>query len=184
MIYFPEEDSFLLEKYVRAFLRKSLWEKKFDIGTRKVLDMGTGSGILAKTALENTEDVLAVDIDEDAVRYATRQGINARKSDLFSNVNGKFDVIIFNPPYLPSSKYKDIALDGGKRGYEVIERFLKDAGKYLNKNGIILLLYSSLSKPRRIKDIIKENGLIEEILEDKKVAFEKLYVVKLKKKDF
>ncbi len=148
--------------------------------------MGTGTGILAKAAV-NAGEIIAADIDEESVSFLEKSfqktdKIKVKKSDLFNNVKGKFDVIIFNPPYLPSSKYKDVALDGGKKGYEVIERFLKQAGKYLNKNGFILLLYSSLSKLRKIRQIIKQNGFVEEILEEKKVAFEKLYAVKLNRK--
>lgn len=178
MIYQPEEDSFLLEKYVRK------------LAYGRALDMGTGTGILAKAAV-NAGEIIAVDINENAVEYAknllgkgSRKNVKVLKSDLFSNVKGKFDVIIFNPPYLPNSKYNDVALDGGKRGYEVIERFLKQAGKHLNKNGFILLLYSSLSKPRKIKQIIKQNGFVEEVLEEKKVSFERLFVVKLSRKSF
>ncbi len=172
MIYEPREDSFLLEKYV----------KKLAFG--KVLDMGTGSGIQTLTALEKTKDVLAVDIDDEAVEFVKKLKIKAIKSDLFENIKCKFDLIIFNAPYLPDSKYKDAALDGGKNGYEVIERFLKDAQKYLRANGKILLVYSSLSKPMKIKQIIKEKGVSEEILEEKKLGFEELYVVKLERKDF
>ncbi len=172
MIYFSEEDSFLIQKHPKIFSKG------------RVLDVGTGSGILAETAMRNTKDVIAVDIDDESVKYAKSKGINAIKSDLFSNVKGKFDVIIFNPPYLPSSKYKDIALDGGKKGYEVIERFLKQAKDYLTDNGIILMVYSSFSKPRKIKQIMKQNGFEEEILEEKKLSFERLSVVRIKRKVF
>ncbi len=171
-MYQPDEDSFLIEKYIRAFLGKSLGKKL------KVLDMGSGSGILAEAALEKNMDVTAVDIDEDAVNYLKGRGIKAIKSDLFEKVKGKFDIITFNPPYLPDSKYKDISLDAGKKGYEIIERFLRDAGNFLSDDGFILFLYSSFSKPRKIKQIIRKNGFEETILKIKKVAFERLYLVR------
>lgn len=135
-IYEPEEDSYLLQKYVKKYAKG------------KVLDIGTGSGILALTALKNTKDVLAVDINENAVEHVKGLGINAKVSDLFENVEGKFGVIIFNPPYLPENE-KDgemkAALSGGKRGNELTERFLKEAKKHLEKGGKVLLVASSLA---------------------------------------
>jgi len=134
MIYEPEEDSYLLNKFVKKYAKG------------KVLDMGTGSGIQALTALENTPDVLAVDINEECVRALK---INVIQSDLFSNVKGKFDLIIFNPPYLPEDKEEPedskVITTGGEKGSEIIVKFLEDAKEHLNKNGKILILISSLT---------------------------------------
>jgi len=146
MIYKPREDSFLLRKHVREYAKG------------KVLDMGTGSGIQALAALENTKDVLAVDVNPEAVEKLKKKGINSIESDLFANVKGKFDVIIFNPPYLPEDPEEDdeskLTTTGGKKGHEIIERFLKDAKKHLNQNGIILLLFSSMTGD--VDSILKE----------------------------
>jgi len=169
MIYHPREDSFLLQKYVR----------KYANGT--VLDMGTGSGIQALTALEKTKKVLAVDLNKEAVKFVKDKGINAKVSNLFSNAKGKFDLIIFNPPYLPTCKFKDIALDGGKKGYEILERFFLKAENHLKENGKILIVFSSLTKPKKVKDIIKKNNFCFKILEEKKLPFEKLYLVLVEK---
>lgn len=166
MIYEPAEDSFLLQKYV----------KKYAYG--KVLDIGTGSGIQALTSLEKTKDVVAVDIDPSAVKLLKEKGIKAKVSDLFSNVKGKFDFIIFNPPYLPEDKRepKDSALTttGGKKGYETIEKFLRQAKKFLNKNGKILLVCSSLTGD--VEKLFKKHGYNFKKLEEEKLFFEKLYV--------
>lgn len=162
-IYEPKEDSYLLQKYVRKFAKG------------KVLDMGTGSGIQAKTALENTKDVLAVDISEKAVEHARKSGINARSSDLFSNVNGKFDLIIFNPPYLPEEKgKKELALSGGKKGHELIERFLIDAKNYLKKEGKILLVASTLTG--NVEKLSKRLNYKIKCLETQSFFFEKIFV--------
>src|SRR3989338_1740389 len=137
MIYEPREDSFLLEKYV----------KKFAQG--KVLDMGTGSGIEEKAALNKTKEVTAADSNPEAVAHVKHIGIKAVQSDLFSNIKGKFDTIIFNPPYLPEAEGEDKEsrqiTTGGKQGYELLERFLKAAKAHLNPHGIIFLVYSSLT---------------------------------------
>ena len=94
MIYAPSDDSFLILEQVKKYAKG------------KVLDMCTGSGILAKAALEKTKDVTAVDIKEKAVNHCKKNKINVIKSDLFHKVEGKFDLIIFNPPYLVSNSTK------------------------------------------------------------------------------
>ena len=167
MIYEPEEDSFLLAKYV----------KKFSKG--KILDLGTGSGIQAKTALKNTKDVLAIDIDKESVDYVRKKGIKAKISDLFSNIKGKFDLIIFNPPYLPEerleSKESKITTTGGKQGHEILERFFSNVNEHLNKNGKILIVFSSLTNKNKVDKIIKENNFNFKLLESKRLFFEELY---------
>lgn len=169
MIYEPEEDSWLLEKYVKKLAKG------------KVLDMGTGSGIQAEAASLNTSDILAVDINPEAVKHVKEKGIQALQSDLFKNVNGKFDCIIFNPPYLPEDELEDneskTITTGGKEGHEIIEKFLNEAKKHLNKKGIILLVCSSLTGD--VEAHFKKQGYKFNKLEEKKLFFEKLKVYKL-----
>ena len=177
MIYKPREDSELLAKYV----------KKYAFGL--VLDIGTGSGIQALTAAKNknVKKVVAVDIQKEVIDYC-KENIKNKKivfkqSDLFSNIkNIRFDTIIFNPPYLPEDiKLKDLTIDGGKKGYEVIERFLDDVNDYLKPNGIILIVFSSLTKPKIINKIIKRNKLGCKLLEKRRIFFEELLVYLVKK---
>jgi release factor glutamine methyltransferase len=166
MIYEPEEDSYLLEKYVKKYAKG------------KVLDVGTGSGIQALVALENTKDVLAVDINPEAVDFVKKKGVNAKISDLFSNVEGKFDVIIFNPPYLPEDSEEDEEskkiTTGGKKGHEILEKFLKEAKEHLNENGMILIVVSSLTGD--VQSLFKKYKYRFECLEIEKMFFEQLYV--------
>ncbi len=96
-------------------------------------------------------------------------------SNLFENVQGVFDWIIFNPPYLQSEgDLSDPTWDGGQRGAEVIERFLEGARDHLSPGGSILLVYSSETgiKP-------EGHGYYWEVLEEKTLFFETLYCVKL-----
>lgn len=169
MIYDPEEDSYLLEKYVR------------ELAKGKVLDMGTGSGIQAIAARNKTNDILAADINPESVKLAKANGIKAVKSNLFSNVKGKFDTIIFNPPYLPEDKLEDKEskriTTGGKKGHELIEKFLKQAKSHLNKNGIILVVFSSLTGD--VISLFKKYDYQYKLLESKQVFFEQLYVYEL-----
>lgn len=169
MIYEPREDSFLIKEYIKGYAKG------------KILDIGTGSGILALEALKYSKDVLAVDVNPEAVNEANKKGLNAKVSDLFSNVKGKFDLIIFNPPYLPEDPKEDdeskLATTGGKRGCEIIEKFLKKAKKHLNKGGVILLLFSTLSGD--VEGLIKKYKFNYKLLEEKPLFFEKLKVCAL-----
>lgn len=170
MIYAPEEDSYLLQKEVAKFSKGKIF-----------LDMGAGSGIQSETAINaGAKKVIAIDIDKDAIDYLKKKKIKMIKSNLFSKVNGKFDVIAFNPPYLPENKYdREKDTSGGKKGDEVILRFLRTAGKHLNKNGIILLLLSSFTPRKRIIALLKELKMEKEKLSEKRIFFEKLEVWKI-----
>ena len=172
MIYEPEEDSYLLEKQVKKYAKKGM----------KVLDLGTGSCIQALAAKENGAEVLAADINPEAVNLAKAKGIKSIKSDLFSKVKGKFDLIILNPPYLPEEAYEDKATKlfttGGKQGHELIERFLKEAKKHLNKDGMILLVFSTLTG--NVENLFKKYDYEFKKLDSRKVFFEEIFVYELK----
>jgi release factor glutamine methyltransferase len=142
-VYRPEEDSFLLLVHARGRVHGS------------VLDMGTGSGFLAVEIASEplVDEVMAVDVDPEAVKEAVRRAEEAEVadriefvvSDLFRGLEGhKFNWILFNPPYLPSEGVADEASwAGGKFGEEAIMRFLLEARGHLEPGGAILLVYSS-----------------------------------------
>jgi len=174
LIYSPEEDSYLLqevlEKEIPALLKENL----------NFLEIGIGSGIQLKTAEKldiKKENIFGIDINIDAVKHCQKLGFHCIKSNLFENVNEKFDIIIFNPPYLPKTKNEDeeseIITTGGKFGSEIINKFLHEAKNYLKENGIIFLLTSSLTKN------IDWLNYKKELVGEKKLFFEKLEVWKL-----
>jgi release factor glutamine methyltransferase len=176
ILYKPCEDSKLLEKFVRHQAKGS------------VLDMGTGSGIQALAASKNkkTSSILAVDIQKEVIEHCKKTIKNKKieflQSNLFEKINKKYDTIIFNPPYLPEDiKVKDLTLDGGKKGYEILERFINETNNYLKKEGIILILFSSLTKKDKIDEFIEKNLLESKLLVKKKFFFEELYVYLVKK---
>ena len=173
MIYEPREDSFMLEKWVKM------------LSKGKVLDVGTGSGIQAIAALDKAESVIAIDIQEEVVENMKKliaennYAITVKKSDLFKSILEKFDVIIFNPPYLPQDPgINDETIYGGKEGYEVVVKFLKQARYHLNPDGFILFLFSSFTNKKKVDKTLEELKYTWSELEVKGVDFEKLYVYK------
>ena len=91
-------------------------------------------------------------------------------------------MIILNPPYLPEEAYEDKATKlfttGGKQGHELIERFLKEAKKHLNKDGMILLVFSTLTG--NVENLFKKYDYEFKKLDSKKVFFEEIFVYELK----
>ena len=100
--------------------------------------------------------------------------LNCIHSDLFENISGKYDLIIFNPPYLPEDarepKSSKLETTGGKKGNEIILRFLKDAKNYLKIGGKIFLITSSLAEDISFKKLGYES---------KEIGCEKLFFERL-----
>ena len=170
-MYPPQEDSFFFAEFLQDYI-SNLPNKNI-----KYLDMGTGSGILAQTAEKAgipKQNITCADIDKEAVTKVKKQGFNTIKSNLFQNINQKYDLITFNPPYLPEHK-KDKKPDttGGKHGDEITLKFLKQAKAHLNPDGKIFLLISSHTP----QDKIKKHKL--KIKKTKKLFFEELRIFQI-----
>ncbi len=174
-IYEPSEDSYLMSDTLKKELPKLL-----KINPRlKLLEVGCGSGINLETAKKlgvNVNNILGADINKEAVKHCKSLGFNCIKSDLFDNIKGKFDVIIFNPPYLlldkREPKFSRITTTGGLQGNEVTIRFLKQANKHLTKDGRIFIITSSLSKSINFNKL----GYNSKEVSSVKLFFEKLSV--------
>jgi release factor glutamine methyltransferase len=147
-VYEPAEDSFLFAE--------NLDVKEGD----RVLDMGTGCGILGILAAKKASEVIAVDMNPYAVRCAKEnaQLNNAGnkmvfiQGDLFTPLreDERFDVILFNAPYLPTEEsegdsWLERAWKGGNTGRQLIVRFISNAPMYLKHAGQILLMQSNLA---------------------------------------
>jgi release factor glutamine methyltransferase len=149
----------------------------------RLLDIGVGSGVVAISAkLENEAlDVTAVDISEAALNVAR---VNAERlevdgdirflqSDLFEAIDAgeKFDIITSNPPYISDSEYETVepevkadprlALLGGPRGLDVIDRLLDSAPAYLARPGY-LLFEIGYDQSQAIFDRVKNDGHYDE----------------------
>lgn len=170
MVYEPREDSELLAGVVKRLARG------------KTIDIGTGTGVQARTAMqsEDVASIEAVDIDPEAVERAKQMGVEATQADLFEGNNDVYDTIICNAPYLPEDKRaSDVALDGGEKGYEWTLRFLEEAKEHLERDGQILLLISTLTNQHVVEDAIITHGLIFEVMARKKISFEELMVYRI-----
>ena len=173
LIYLPQEDSYLLSEV----LKRKLQDKEISC-----LEIGAGSGIQLEV-LESIgiKKILGCDINRNAVAECKKKGFECLYSDLFSNVKGKFDIIVFNPPYLPEEETEDmgskLSTTGGKKGSEIINRFLQQAEGHLKEGGEIILLTSSLTQDVDWRDWERKK------LAEKKLFFEKLFVWELRKKN-
>ena len=179
--YQPEQDSYLLSETLKKYLNDKIKNKEINQDI-KILDMGSGSSIQAQTCKElGFKNILCADINPEAIAHLKKQGFKATETDLFSNLKKqKFDLIIFNPPYLPEHKYdKEKDTTGGKKGFETIISFLEQAKSHLNNKSLILLLFSSLSQPKIIIEKAKSLGYELKELSSKNLFFEELFVYEI-----
>ena len=173
-IYEPAEDSYLMQKVLKEKI-PALLKTNPDL---KVLEIGSGSGtqlvVLQQLGVKN---IFSSDINQHAVEQCRKLGFNCIQSDLFENIKDKYNVIIFNPPYLPEDKKEPqeskLATTGGKSGGEIINKFLHQAKNYLASNGKIFLLTSSLTQEVDFLNYKKE------LLEIDKLFMEELFVWEL-----
>jgi len=147
-VYAPGDDTFLMIDAISTL----------SVEGKNVLDLGTGTGILGLYCALSNAHVTASDIDELAIRYAADTArllsveLKLIVSDLFSNIPGQFDLVLFNPPYLPSEGAHDGTVDGGSGGRDLIIRFLEELPNHLQKDGSALLLVSSLNSPNTLRN--------------------------------
>lgn len=173
-VYEPAEDSFLFAE--------NLAVREGDVA----LDVGTGCGILGIIVAENAARVVAVDINPYAVRCAKENeklnGISNKlffvQGDLFGpiRIEEKFDLILFNAPYLPSEQTEDDswlgrAWTGGVTGRQVIDRFICEAPKHLRQTGRVFLMQSSLSGVDETLQKFGENGLKASVVAERALPF-------------
>jgi len=179
-VYPPSEDTYLL-------MRAATSEARPD---DSVIEIGCGSGVISASLIGRVRSILATDINPHAVKAAASLGLPAVRADLFHGIRSRFDLILFNPPYLPEESELDpdltedhwlsAALNGGADGREVIARFLKGVSDVMSPRARILLLISSLTGLEEVMELARASDFTTEIVARERYFFEELYVLKLR----
>lgn len=148
---------------------------KFAKKDDKILDLCTGSGCIAVAIKKNINaKVYASDISQKALYVAKKNAKNLNEnikffqSNLFEKINQKFDIIVSNPPYIPTCEIENldievkehdpkISLDGGEDGLEFYRHIAIDAKNHLNKNGKILLEIG-IKQAKNVQKLLKNAG--------------------------
>lgn len=152
----------------------------------KILDIGTGSGAIIISLLRQKQDAIgvAVDISTEALAIARLNAeclgvadrLKLTESDVFAKVEGQFDVIVSNPPYIPVADVKALeeevkkeplkALEGGLDGLDFYRSIIKDAHKYLKPKGF-LIFEVGIHQAQLVKTLgLNENLEFETIRKD------------------
>ena len=151
-VYSPAEDTFLVTDNIVT-----------EPGIR-FLEIGVGTGLISIFAAKQGAVVEGTDINQAAVANAKHNaekndvGVRFICGDLFEGIAGRFDVIVFNPPYLPSlrgedlTKWEEEALIGGHSGVETSIRFLEECPEYMKSDCIVYLIASSLGDINRLTE--------------------------------
>lgn len=173
-VYPPSEDSILLTESLDIRIGE------------KVLEIGTGSGIVSIQCALNGADVVCGDINPRAVALARRNvaangvDIDVRETDVYSNIEGRFDTIVFNLPYLPVEDEGELAKawSGGPDGLGPLPRLLEGAPEHLLPDGRVVVVVSSLMDRAGLDKTLE--GYEVKVLGELPLFFERLQVLEIK----
>lgn len=146
----------------------------------RILDLGTGSGCIAIALTKRIPDckIIASDVSAEALEVARvnaeRLGAGGRiefiTSDLFSDIKGKFDCIVSNPPYVARGEFESlqkevlkeprVAFDGGEDGLDFYRKIISESTKYL-KEGASLIFEIGYGQRREICAIVEKTGVLK-----------------------
>jgi release factor glutamine methyltransferase len=141
-----------------------------------VLDLCSGSGVLALAAAPHAASVLAIDMSRMAAgtirvnALLNRRRVEVRRGDLFAAVGSRrFDVILTNPPYVPTppgaeARLGSPAWEGGPRGRDLLDRICADAHAHLRPGGEVLIVHSALADFDRTLELLAQSGLTAAIV--------------------
>jgi len=210
-VYAPSDDTYLIIDYFNERINETYFDGLDIKNIKNILDMGTGSGIIAlflrevkKKIVNFSPRIFASDILENAIKCAKlnessnnlEKNITFIHSDLFikfpANLKSSFNVIIFNPPYLPSLKHNknelvkkgiDNSWNGGEKGFEILIEFISQVKSFLNKNQKFYIYYvsSSVVNIHDLIDQVEKYGFKNKVLKKKHLFFEDIILNRLEK---
>lgn len=172
-IYFPAEDTLLLLDNIAE-------------GEGRFLDIGTGTGIVGIKAALCGYSVTSTDIDARCLYAALRNSrINGVETglvrcNLLDAIRGTFDIIAFNPPYLPDGNAPDRRLSGGEYGFELALRLLTCSGRVLSEEGKVMMVLSSLGGFDRFAEIVPPEWKMD-VKQSFHASFETVYLAEFRR---
>lgn len=178
----PRDDTEVLVQTGLNFL-----QNEHPVAESKILDIGTGTGIIAISLLSCLPQAkaLATDISAKALEIAQKNAKNAAlekrisfiKSDGFEKIQGTFDLIISNPPYIPTDVIENLeenvktydpkpALDGGRDGLDFYRLFAKNCKKHMHKKSLLALEIGK-GQENEIQTIFEESDyILKDVIKD------------------
>lgn len=173
----PRPETGLLVKVCLDVMKNTTGHRQFYI-----LDVGTGTGNIAVSLTKNHTSCKMIALDESAEALkvaranAKRLGVFDRiefvHSDLFKNVEGRFDIIVSNPPYIPTWEIITLAdhvrqepiraLDGGEDGGAFYRRLINESPRFL-KDGGYLAMELGYNQAYKIKNLLQDSGSFRDI---------------------
>lgn len=177
-VYRPGDDTFLLAKAVYAEVRP---------GTR-FLEVGCGTGFVSLVAARAGATVTCTDANPRAIalaRHNARENgltLTAVEADLLAGLSGPFDLVAFNPPYLPTAREEyipgplNLAFDGGPDGNQVVLRFAAQLGALRPLASTVLVVHSSLSDPEPLRKAMAAFGYRDDVMLEESHFYERLTV--------
>lgn len=177
MIYKPSDDTYLLASVIKN-VKKEI-----------AIDVGTGSGYIAFILAKNCKLVIASDIDINAIKYVSKikkekkiYNLDLVVCNLLDSFKNKtFDLITFNPPYLPPDNFQinSQTIYINYKGENIIINFIKEIKEKIKINGECYLVLSTLSNLKEIYGLMKKNKLKFKEIINKRFFFEKIFVLQI-----
>lgn len=191
-IYDPSDDTYMILEYIDShpeLLKGS-----------KVLEVGSGSGIISIHAtLLGASQVVSIDISQIACEYTqlnAERTLGRGRAAIIETIRGdaafalrngiSFDLIIINPPYLPSDRSTgdlmlDRALFGGASGADIAMEIIKSIYERVKNSYIVLIVLSSISELNSFLELLRSFSIAPSIVSEKSFFFEKLYLIEGRK---
>lgn len=182
-VYRPGEDTFLLAQAVHQEAKPGL----------RFLEVGCGTGFVSLVAARAGCNVTCTDANPHAVALATHNAkqnglrLRAVETDLLAGLSGPFDLVAFNPPYLPTRPEErlpgiiNLAFDGGESGNDTVLRFVDQVAGLSHRPACILVIHSSLSDPAALRQSLARMGYRNDVAAQQKFDFEQLTVQRFRR---